>query len=202
MTFIPDYPSAQNSPLGSYAQIQTNYAQYASIFSSQASGVIYNHFPLNSSTQGNHAAVLFDNQITDPPVTNNLVALYAKKYPANVGQPELFLRIKNFLPNGMQNYPMMWTLNTVSLSSPYQSFLLGGYIIFWGSATRSGPDTTLITLSPAPSSLINAFASANQGTSTSGSNIGTQILTSSTFNIVWGMTPVFASAGWMAIGVA
>jgi hypothetical protein len=209
MTYIPDYPTSQNSPNGSYSQIQTNFNVYPGIFSSNSGGIVYNHFPLNNSKQGAHAAVLFDSQGSiDPPVTNNLVALYAKNYTAQSGtQPQLFCRIKQFLGSGatlIPNNPMQLTLNTVVTGSyPYQTFMLGGLIVYIGTFVLGATQPVLVTLSPKPNSILNIQASIQSGSSLSNPRLSVFPLSNNyQFNLfAFGVTTI-GVINWTVIGKA
>lgn len=165
MTFSPTTPQSQLSPSATQAQIKTNFSEFARIFA-------LNHSAFNSSNQGDHENVIFQNQSTDPDVTENLVALYCKNATSLSGtQPQLFAKIKKFLPNSSdtenaENTPMQLTFNTVNIAGPqYQSFLPGGYILYFGidsGVTVSNvaiADT--IILSPAPTLFITAIAIPN-----------------------------------------
>lgn len=166
MTYSPLTPSPASSPNSSVVSIQTNYATYATGFSQNIAGVIYNHYPLNANFQGKHAAVLFDQQANDPSIGGTLVSLYAKNTVSAstpAGQPQLYARVNTFLPNGGTNAPMQLTFNTVNTAGPtqYQSFLVGGYLLFFGNipAPSPGPIVTpvVITLTPTPTKILAVF---------------------------------------------
>jgi len=200
MTFNPLIPSPASSPKSSVVGIQTNFAAFASVFSSTSGGVVLNHYSVNDNQQGKHGAVIFD-QIIDPTINLTLCSLYAKNTPSGSppsSQPQLFARIKTFLPNGQPNTPMQLTYNTVSTSSPYQSFMIGGYLIFWATIPSALPGPTYtITLSPAPTALLNV-----QITSLSGAGISIQPVSASSFTInkiTSNLTP-YPTLSWMAIG--
>lgn len=170
MTYIPVFPPATTSPKLSPTQIQTNYSQFAAIFSSKVGGVVYNHLPLNDFNQGKHGSVLFQNQTLDPGVTNNYTVLYSKTASSAAGsQPQLFSQIPKFLPVDIEqgnepNLPQQMTYNTVNTAGPdqFQSFLPGGYILYFGSTVTNAVP---ITLSPTPTKILAAFAYP-QGTQT------------------------------------
>ena len=200
MTYSPLIPSPASSPKSSVVSIQTNFAAFASVFSVNSGGVIKNHYPLNDPQQGKHGAVIFD-QIADPSVTLTLASLYAKNTPSGSppsSQPQLFARIKDFLPNGQPNTPMQLTYNTVSTSTPYQSFMIGGYLIFWATIASAlpGPAYT-ITLSPAPTALLNV-----QISSVAGAGISIQPVSASSFTINKTTSNItnYPLLSWMAIG--
>jgi hypothetical protein len=155
MTYVPDVPLSEPSPAATQVQIQTNFAQFASVF-------MANHTALNNSNQGDHEGIILQVQANDPNVTQDLVALYCKDVVSQVGtQPQLFAQIKEFLPTSIDtttapNAPMQLTYNTVNTAGPqYQSFVVGGLLVFFGSTT--GVPIT-ITLSPSPSFLQAAIA--------------------------------------------
>lgn len=166
MTYNPIVPLSSESPNTSASPIQVNFSKFASIFSSTAAGIIYNHMPMNDFHQGKHAAVIMQNQSGDPGVTGNQTVLYAKNATAVTGgtQPNLFAQIPKFLPTNLDrtnaaNTGMQLTYPTVSKIPPlYQSFLPGGYILYFGSTVVSGgpPRTFLITLIPTPSEILCA----------------------------------------------
>ena len=161
MTYDPNTPQAQPSPAAMQAQIQTNFAQWAAQF-------VKNHSAMNSSNQGDHEAVIMQNQSADPVVLQDLVALYTKIAPAfTQSQPQLFAKIKQFLPL-VANLGVQLTYNTVNLVGPnqFQSFLPGGYILYFGTVNIVG----VVTLVPAPASIICAIAIPNNLTT-----IGTPI---------------------------
>lgn len=160
MSYDPTIPNPESSPKSSVASIQTNYSQFASVFSSTSGGVTYNHVALNDFNQGKHAAVLMQNQVAEPGIfKETLAVLYAKNAGATTGgpQPQLFLQIPRFLPTDIDtkkftNQPMQLTYNSVNTSGPiYQSFMVGGYILYFGSTTTIG---TPIVLSPIPTKIL------------------------------------------------
>lgn len=176
MTYSPTSPQGVPSPLAQAAQVRTNFAQFAALFSHTIGAAIYNHMALNDPKQGDHASVIFQNRSGDPTITTNLDVLYSKDATSKAGtQAQLFLRIPNFLPTFQDpstpgNDPMQLTYNAVDLTGPdYQSFLAGGYLIYFGSFTGntvpgSGINVTRI-LSPAPTILLLAIAVPNTMTS-------------------------------------
>lgn len=165
MTFSPTTPQSQLSPATTQAQIRTNFSEFARIFA-------LNHSAFNSANQGDHENVIFSTQATDPGVTEDLVALYSKDATSLSGtQPQLFAKIKKFLPNSFDtenaaNTPMQLTFNTVNVAGPqYQSFLPGGYLLYFGINTGvTVPNVAIadtIILSPAPTQFITAIAIPN-----------------------------------------
>jgi hypothetical protein len=208
MTYSPLIPSPASSPKDSAAPIQVNFSQFASIFST-GTGVVYNHYPLNDNQQGKHGSVIFD-QISDPTVNLTLCSLYAKNTISAVtpsGQPQLYARIKQFLPNGTPNFPMQLTYNTVNIAGPqYQSFVVGGYIVYIGSIQPTFPTPPpvpprfTITLSPTPSSIVCVQAVSQYIVPNSGVGVTISNVTASTFII---NTPLYQNTFtyyWMAIG--
>jgi hypothetical protein len=162
MTYDPTIPSPESSPSTSASPTQVNFSQFAAIFSNLVGGINYNHGPMNSSSQGKHAAVIMQSQTTDPGVSQNLDVLYAKNAPAATSgpQPQIFLQIPKFLPipqdtTPAQNLPMQLTYNSVNTTGPqYQSFLPGGYIMYFGTISSSGT----VTLVPTPTEVLMAQA--------------------------------------------
>lgn len=167
MTYNPEIPLVTSSPKDSASPIQVNFSQISSIFSSTVGGVTYNHIPFNNQSQGKHAAVLFQNQTNAPGVTQDLVALYSNSVTSNIStEPQLFVQIPKFLPTDEDttpalNTPMQLTYNKVNIAGPiYQSFLSGGYIVYFGNvSTLLSPYT--ITLSPVPTKILCAIAMPN-----------------------------------------
>jgi hypothetical protein len=166
MTYNPNFPPPTTSPELSPVQIQTNYAQFATAFSYTIGGVVYNHMPLNDFNQGKHASVLMQNQSGDPGVINNYTVLYSRNATSAatpLGQPQLFSQIPKFLPvpielGDIPNFPQQMTYNTVNTIGPdqYQSFLPGGYILYFGSTNP----ISVITLSPTPTKILMVQAVA------------------------------------------
>lgn len=157
MTYNPNIPIGENSPASQIPQVQQNFASLASVFAN-------NHTPFNNFNQGDHEAIIFQNQTLDPDVTQNLDVIYAKNATQASGtQPQLFLRIPSFLPLPIQNLPMQLTYNSVNTTGPqYQSFLPGGYVVYFGTITNVAVP---IVLSPTPSEIVCAIANPNNLTS-------------------------------------
>lgn len=205
MTFTPIKPDAGPSPALDAPIIQTNFAQIAARFSQSAGGFNYNHTSLNSAKQGNHEVILMQKQTSDPVVDNNEVILYVKDATSNAGtQPQLFIRIPRYLPTKydtrtVSNTPMQLTYNQVNTAGPiYQSFLMGGYLIFFGTTVNIAAN---IVLSPAPTRLLIANAAFQQTLGgNAGANIMTQILSNSTFKILSAVPPAGYTASFVAIG--
>lgn len=160
--FNPLIPLPSESPDTSSSPVQVNFAQFAAIFSQNPSGVIYNHMSLNDSNQGKHAAVLMENQSSDPGVMQDLTVLFNKNAPSASGtQPQLFVQIPKFLPTSAdptdaKNISMQLTYNSVNTIGPqYQSFLPGGYLLYFGSTNTIG---SAIVLSPIPTEILCAIA--------------------------------------------
>ena len=169
MSYDANIPSPESSPSNSVSQIQTNFAQFASIFSN-LNGIFYNHvaFSTTDPSQGKHGAVIFEKQLSDPGVTQSLDVLYSKDASSHAGtQPQLFIQIPEFLPtsidkNPATNAPMQLTYNSVGMAGPiYYSFLPGGYLIYFGSAITAGAPpngTVTVTLSPVPTAILSVQA--------------------------------------------
>lgn len=160
MTYDPSQPRVSDSPAVSAPFIQTNFAEYAAIFSRLVAGVIYNHMPFNAQHQGKHAAVLLENQSADPGVTQDLTILYNKNATSAVStEPQLFAQIPKFLPTPQDTDPgpnigMQLTYNNVDTAGPqYHSFLIGGYLIYIGEILPVVGNVT-VTLVPTPSEIL------------------------------------------------
>jgi hypothetical protein len=206
MTFNPDTPAPLESPANTASPIQVNFAQFASIFSNTIGGIVYNHMPFNdlNGNQGKHGAVIFQEQSGDPGIIGDMIALYNKQASSALGsQDQLFVQIPQFLPTDTDptpapNDPMQLTYNQVNTSAPiYQSFLIGGYLIYFGSATSSGsnPTTATITLSPMPTKILCAQAYPQ----VLGQNIWVTINTPTKFTISSTNAPALSTFLWMAI---
>lgn len=154
MSFSNTKPDSGPSPALDASQIQTNFAQWASIFAT-------NHTAMNDFNQGDHEKVVMNNQANDPGVTENLCALYAKSANSTAygNIPQLFAQIPKFLPNEKPNTGMQLTYNSVNTTGPiYQSFLPGGYVLYMGTTTNI---TVPVTLTPSPSGILIANVTAN-----------------------------------------
>ena len=162
MTYSFVKPDAGPSPKDDAPQIRTNFSEWARIFA-------LNHSAMNSQTQGDHTTIIFENLIRGPFITQSLTALFNKNAPsAATGgiQPQLFVKVPDFLPTEWdttelpQDAPaMQLTYNTVNVAGPqYQTFLPGGYVLYIGSTNNIG---MTITLSPTPTKLLLAIATAN-----------------------------------------
>lgn len=167
MSYQKDRPIGSISPFDQAPIIQGNYAAYNTSFS-------VNHSSLNNINQGKHEAVVMERQTADPDVIQDLCVLYNKNANSKAGiQPQLFLRMIKYLPTALdtntpENDPMQLTYNSVNVAGPvYQSFLAGGYLIYFGSTTNIANP---VILTPAPTTLLIAIASPNTLT-TAGSTL-------------------------------
>ncbi len=189
MTFSITKPDAGPSPKIDVDQIRDNFSVFAS-------GFTENHTPLNNSNQGTHAGVLFEEQISTPEVTGTYDVVYAKSVTNAVGtEPQLFVRLPIFLPTeddtrGSGNNPTQLTYSSVNTAGPvYQSFWAGGYVVYTGETN----DITIpITLTPAPSQIVVAIASAHNMTSIPNTtsvpySVATNILSANSFKIDSGL---------------
>jgi hypothetical protein len=199
MTYSRDIPQAQPSPAATQPQIQTNFAQYASVFQN-------NHTALNNNNQGDHEGIVMQNQSSDPGVTQDLVALYAKNAASQAGtQPQLFAQIKKFLPTILDttnagNLGMQLTYNQVNTSGPqFQSFLPGGFLMFCGFTNNIAVP---ITLSPSTSSLFLAIAIPTNLNGGQPNNVSTTITQPNVFRIDSNSAVGGNVFYWLAIGTA
>jgi hypothetical protein len=153
MTYSPSIPQDLPPPSVSVDFIRTNFSQYALVFDN-------NHEALNKNSQGKHTNVILQNQSIDPTITSNFDTFYSKSVISNSStSEELFVKIPQFLPIPNTNLPMQLTFNSVNNSAPvYQSFIAGGYILYFGQITNA-PAT--ITLSPKPKKIVCAIANGN-----------------------------------------
>jgi len=100
---------------------------------------------------------LIENSPSDPGVTQDLDILYNKNADSVAGaQPQLFVQIPKFLPTNndttnADNIGMQLTYNQVNIAGPqYQSFLIGGYLIYIGSSLTG----VTVTLTPTPAEIL------------------------------------------------
>lgn len=169
MTYDPTKPDPSPSPAVDVAQIRTNFATWAT-------ALVQNHTAMNNRNQGDHEKVLMELQTNDPGVTEDLDVLYAKNATTHAGtEPQLFVQIPQFLPNANDwtqnpNLGMQLTYSKVNTAGPvYQSFLPGGYLLYFGSVSgMTTPNTSLaitVVLSPVPTKILLAIATPNTMTS-------------------------------------
>lgn len=161
MTYNPDIPNNFPPPNVAVDKIRTNFSQYAQVFDN-------NHAALNSSHQGKHTHVIMQQQSDDPEVEGSFDSLYGKSVTSTLNtSDQVFVKIPEFLPNNQPNTPMQLTFNSVNTTGPsqYQSFLAGGYIIYFGTTSNIAVPITLV---PAPSIILcvipNPTAFTNVGT--------------------------------------
>ena len=210
MTFSISKQDSGPSPKIDVTQIRVNFATYSTVFS-------VNHKPMTGSAnkQGDHDAVILERQTGDPGVQEDLCVLYNKNAPSKAGlSPQLFVQIAKFLPNEFDpenafNQGMQLTCNSVNTAGPvYQSFIAGGYLIYFGSTNDITAD---IVLSPAPTKILVAIATPNNFTSPGtpiAYDVSTQINTStndrfkinSNLNYSGPSNPY--TFGWFAIAVS
>lgn len=201
MTYDPNEPQDLPPPVVATVQMRINFAQFQSIFSN-------NHVAINQSNQGKHFKAVFEQQSTDPGVTSNYVAVYAKSVTNNIGtEPQAFIQIPKFLPNSQENLPEQISYHQVNTTGVpvYQTFLPGGYVMYFGTVTAV-PVT--ITLLPACKKIASVVVVANDltviGSTTSPMNVYASNITANSFEINSGTlvigppTPHFS---WMAIGI-
>lgn len=172
MTYDPKVPEIQESPKTSCVPIQENFLNFSTAFSNLITGVVHGHINLNDFNKGKHAAVMFQRQTIDPDVTLDLTTLYAKNAASAAGTHiQLFSRILKFLPTEQDttdasNTPIQLTYDKVNTGGPqYQSFLPGGYILYFGSQTNIANS---IALSPTPSEILSVMSMATDTRGISG----------------------------------
>ncbi len=162
MTYNPDIPNDLPSPSIAVDAIRTNFSQYAQVFDN-------NHVALNTNGQGKHTNVILQQQGNDPVIEGDYDSLFIKPVAAlfNTSQ-QLFARIPQFLTPDKPNNPVQLTFNSVNTAGPvYQSFMAGGYIVYFGQTTNIAIP---ITLTPAPREIVCVIANSNSFT-----NVGTPI---------------------------
>lgn len=153
MTYSPNSPLPQNSPKQDQPQIKTNYGQWDAVFKE-------NHTALNSNAQGTHSEVVFKNQTVDPDITGTWGTVYSKTGTGVANQPNLFWRTFKFLPD-QDNNPIQLTFNqVVKIGTQQQSFIAGGYIVYFGTATSSGAGVVTFAPGGVPACTKVVYASA------------------------------------------
>ena len=187
MTYIPIKPDRGPSPKLDAPIIRQNFVSWASVFSNTSGGVVYNHAPMNDPNQGDHEAIILENQLNDPGVTQDLDALYNKNAISLAStQPQLFIQIPKFLPtkNDPTNAPnvgMQLTYNVVNTAGPqYQSFMAGGLLVYWGSTTNVAVP---IVLSPSPTKILFVDVQSQQISFGFPYDAGVTILSNNSFQI-------------------
>lgn len=204
MSYLQTKPDSGPSPKLDAPIIQGNFSSFASIFSSTVLGVVLNHIAMNDPNQGDHGAIILEKQSADPGADQPVANLYNKNAAAATGgpQPQLFSQIQKFLPTKLDttdaaNVGVQLTYNTVNLAGPiYQSFVAGGYIVYFGATSVIN---SAITLSPTPSSLLVVMAQPSVGVPQS-VKYGTQILSATQFKI--NASAAVGAYTYFAIGVA
>ncbi len=195
MTYVPTQPTDLPPPNIAVDQIRINFSQYATVFDN-------NHVALNANNQGKHSNVILQRQATDPVVNGDYDSLYTKSVTTTSStSDELFVRIPKFLPNQQNNEPIQLTFNTVNTAGPvYQSFMAGGYIVYFGFTTNIAIP---IVLSPAPSVILCAIANGN-GFTTIGTPIPFDAAVLVNSNTQFTISSVAATGvyrfSWFAIG--
>lgn len=199
--YNPLKPDAGPSPALDASVIQTNFADYATIFAT-------NHVALNDRNQGAHSQIILEIQPGDPGITEKLSILFNKLAPSIAGnQPQLHAQIPKFLPTNLDttnapNTGMQLTNNTVNIIGPvYQSFLPGGYLFYFGAVNGNTlPIAITVTLSPVPTEIITAIAeTSTNSTQIQTYQLATEITSSSTFIIRSTGTITPYSFTWSAI---
>jgi hypothetical protein len=158
MTYKRNIPKSQRSPRDSTSDMQGNFTAFDTAFK-------VNHTALNDSNEGKHEVVINQLQSSDPVVDGTWPTIYARNAFSQVGiQPQLFSRIQQFLPNKVTNAPIQLTYNQVAITAttpsstlPYQSFLFGGYLIYFNQS-MTGTKSVTITLSPVPTQILCVIA--------------------------------------------
>lgn len=158
MIFDPTKPTDLPPPSVSVDTIRTNFSSYADVFDN-------NHIALNLSNEGKHNQVILQQQFGNPVVNGNFADLFSKIISAQSGNSqELHAMIPRFLPNDFAYQPQQLTFNIVNTVGPnqYQSFIAGGYIVYFGKVTQ-GPGSAVslsVALSPTPSQVVCVIANS------------------------------------------
>lgn len=166
--YDPTKPTNEPPPDTGILSVRDNFLQYSQVFDN-------NHVALNANNQGKHTNVILQQQVSDPLNEGGFDSLYSKAIVAASGTVlELFARIPQFLPIDKPNNPTQLTFSKVNTIGPsqYQSFLAGGYLIYFGTVTNNvlnTPLTSLITLVPTPTKIVCVIANPTRLALVSGS---------------------------------
>lgn len=203
MTYNPDIPIGDNSPANQVTAIQTNFQTFNTIFGLE-------HGDLTIADQGKHEAIKFALQSADPGVTQDYDVLYSKNTTSTAfgTTPQIFLQIPKFI-DSVANSGMQLTYNAVNTAGPqYQSFLPGGYVLYFQNITGVAPSAAdllfNITLSPTPTSIVCPIAYTNNMT-TVGTPIPCAIMVSNIGTSTFDITMQSPGAGqnysltWLAV---
>lgn len=204
MTYNKGIPLGNNSPANQVVGIQTNFSQFASIFSSSLAGANYNHRAINSDNQGKHESVIFQNQAGTPFFNGRYISIFSKNATSKAStEPQLFYKLPVFLPtpqdpNKPGNGAILWTYNKVNTAGPiYQSFLMGGYLLYFGQVSALGD----IILSPSPTKIVMAMAYPNTFSGPQPFSVNVNIKNTNTITIFSNASGAFTFT-WMAIANA
>lgn len=192
MTYDPNITQDLPSPAAIVDQIRTNFSEYADAFDN-------NHSAINSSNQGKHINVMLQRQAADPVIDGDFADIYSKLVNAFFGlSQQVFAKVPQFLPNAFPNDPMQLTFNTVNTAGPqYQSFMAGGYIVYFGQTTNIA---ATITLSPAPTEIVCVIANANSVNFAGNPNdVGVIVINNFQFNITSSGSAIPHFFTWVAI---
>lgn len=177
MAFTTKKPDRGPSPSADASNIQGNFDFWDTAFA-------VNHVAINESFQGDHTYVVFQKLSSNPKVSGNHNTLFAVNATSKVDtQPQLFFKMPKYYTK-IENNAMQMTYNQVNVAGPqFQSFLPGGYLLYFGSESNINLSVT-ITLVPEPKEILLAIATPNN---LSGSgppfDVRTTILTNKTFKI-------------------
>jgi hypothetical protein len=181
--YDPTIPTDLPPPNIAVDLIRANFSQYAQVFDN-------NHVALNATNQGKHTHVILQRQLSDPLVDGSFDTLYGKSVATTSStSDEVFSRIPQFLPVDKPNDPTQLTFNVVNTTGVpfYQSFLPGGYIIYFGTIPSALFINTTITLVPTPSKILCVIPNPTQlvtvGPLTFPVNVAVRILNASQFTI-------------------
>lgn len=198
MTYDPTIPNDLPPPNVIVDQIRTNFSQYAAVFDN-------NHVAINATNQGKHSNVILQRQISDPVIEGDYDSLYSKSVTSNSStSEELFVRIPQFLPNEQPNDPMQLTFNSVNLNPQFQTFLPGGYILYFDSIPSANVVSVTVTLTPAPSEILCVIPNPTKLSATPGLpnrpvEIAVTVLNSSQFRIDASLATGTGTINWIAI---
>lgn len=157
MSYTVTKPGPGPSPALDASAIQTNFLTYGNAFA-------VDHSALNNADQGDHNKVTLLQTVNDFTPVDNTAVLYTKNATSAASTTlQVFSRIPRFLPTAQDtteatNTPIQLTYDQVNTAGPiYQSFLAGGYLVYFGSVTISITGQATITLSPIPTKIITVL---------------------------------------------
>lgn len=188
MTYDVNIPSEEQSPSVSQPGIKINYFEYDRIFK-------LNHMEMNNDNEGNHSFVIFKNQSSDPSVIPPVGTLFGKIGSGVANSANVFFKTSKFLPN-QENTAELLTFNVAAnIIDQYQSFMMGGYIVYFGIGLTplAGSNTITFAFGAIPVCTKTVFISVSYA----GFNLPVDSYTNSSFNVT---VPFATSLNYFVIG--